>query len=419
MHEKQERRVVITGIGIVSPLGIGIEENWSNLMRGQSGIGPITRFDASAYATRIAGEVKHFNGEDFIAKKELRKMDPFLQYGLAASRLAFDDAGLEIPAELAERVGVVTGCGLGGLSTIEYFHKVLLDAGPKKISPFFIPMLIGNMAPGLISIYHNAKGPNLSIQTACAAGTHAVGQAFHMIRGGIADIMITGGAEATITPVCVAGFNAMRALSTRNDEPERASRPFDRDRDGFVAGEGAAILILEELNMALARSAKIYAEVAGFGLSGDAFHMTAPSPNGEGAAHCMRMALQDGGVDPAEVDYINAHGTSTDLNDKLETQAIRTVFAAQADRMAVSSTKSMTGHLLGAAGGLEAAYTALSIAREMMPPTINYDNPDPECDLDYVPNQARPRVIRAALSNSFGFGGTNGAIAFRRWSGQP
>jgi 3-oxoacyl-[acyl-carrier-protein] synthase II len=415
MEAKQRRRVVITGIGLVSPLGIGIEANWSKLIQGQSGIGPITRFDVSAFPTKIAGEVKNFNGEDFISKKELRKMDPFLQYGLGAARLAFDDAKLEIPPEKAERVGVITGCGLGGLTTIEYYHKILLESGPKKISPFFIPMLIGNMAPGLISIYHNAKGPNLSIQTACAAGTHAVGLAFHMIRNGLADAMITGGVEATITPVCIAGFNAMRALSTRNAEPEKASRPFERDRDGFVPGEGAAIIILEELGMALERGAKIYAEVIGFGLSGDAYHMTAPAPNGEGAAQCMRMALEDAGALPEQVDYINAHGTSTDLNDKYETMAIKTVFGEHARKLAVSSTKSMTGHLLGAAGGLEAAYAALTIDRAMMPPTINYEHPDPECDLDYVPNQARPGEVGVALSNSFGFGGTNGTVVFRKY----
>ncbi len=414
METCERRRVVITGIGLVSPLGIGTEDNWSNLIRGASGIGPITRFDTSGYATRIAGEVKNFNGEDFISKKELRKMDPFLQYGLAAARLAMDDAQLEFGPELSSRAGVITGCGLGGLTTIEYYHKILLEQGPRKISPFFIPMLIGNMAPGLISIYHNAKGPNLSIQTACAAGTHAVGLAFHMIRDGTADAMITGGVEATITPVCIAGFNAMRAMSTRNDEPERASRPFDLERDGFVPGEGAAIIILEELQRALQRGAKIYAEVIGFGLTGDAHHMTAPAPNGEGAAGCMRMALQDAGIEAHQVDYINAHGTSTDLNDKYETQAIKTVFGDHARKLAVSSTKSMTGHLLGAAGGLEAAYTALTIARGVMPPTINYENPDPDCDLDYIPNQARPGVVRVALSNSFGFGGTNGAVLFRK-----
>lgn len=418
MESRNNRRVVITGIGLVSPLGVGIEENWTNLTQGKSGIAAITGFDASAYATRIAGEVKNFHPEDFIPKKELRKMDPFLKLCLGASRLAFEDSGFEIAPEQASRAGVVMGCGLGGLLTLEESHKVLLDAGPRKVSPFFIPMLIGNMAPGLISIYHGAKGPNLSIQTACAAGTHAVGQAFHMVKAGISDVMITGGVESTVTSLCVAGFNAMRALSTRNDEPERASRPFDRDRDGFVLGEGSAVLILQELEMALARGAKIYAEVIGFGATGDAFHMAAPAPNGEGAARCMQMAIDDAGIDPSEVDYINAHGTSTDLNDKYETQAIRTIFGAHASKLAVSSTKSMTGHLLGAAGGVEAAYTALTLERQIMPPTINYETPDPDCDLDYVPNKARAGKVEVAMSNSFGFGGTNGTLVFRKWTGK-
>jgi 3-oxoacyl-[acyl-carrier-protein] synthase II len=418
MEAKNCRRVVVTGIGLVSPLGVGIEENWTNLVEGKSGIGPITRFDTHGFATRIAGEVKNFRPEDFISKKELRKMDPFLQLALGAASLAFEESGFKIPPEVAPRAGVIMGCGLGGLSTSEEYHKVLLSSGPKKISPFFIPMLIGNMAPGLISIYHGAKGPNLSVQTACAAGTHAVGQAFHMVRDGFAEIMITGGVESTITPLCVGGFNAMRALSTRNDDPEKASRPFERDRDGFVLGEGAAVLILEELERALERGAKIYAEVIGFGASGDAFHMAAPAPDGEGAARCMKEALKDAGVNPEAVDYINAHGTSTDLNDKYETQAIKTVFGEHARKLAVSSTKSMTGHLLGGAGGVEAAYTVLSIDRQVMPPTINYENPDPECDLDYVPNKCREARIDVALSNSFGFGGTNGTLVFRKWEKQ-
>lgn len=410
----ERRRVVITGIGLVTPLGVGIDQNWSCLMEGRSGIGPITRFDTTGYATRIAGEVKNYQPEDFISKKELRKMDPFLRLALGAARLAFDDGKLVIPPETSHRAGVFMGCGLGGLSTIEEYHKILMDSGPKKVSPFFIPMLIGNMAPGLISIYHGAKGPNLSVQTACAAGTHAIGQAFHMLRDGMVDIMITGGVESVITPLCVAGFNAMRALSTRNEEPEKASRPFDRDRDGFVLGEGAAVLLLEELNMARERGAKIYAEVIGFGASGDAFHMAAPAPEGEGAARCMQAALDDAEIPPETVDYINAHGTSTDLNDKFETQAIKTVFQGHADKLAISSTKSMTGHLLGAAGGIEAAYTALAIDRQIAPPTINYENADPDCDLDYVPNQARPMKVDIALSNSFGFGGTNGTLVLRK-----
>ncbi len=416
MTSKNGRRVVVTGIGLVSPLGCGIESNWEGLMEGRSGIGPITRFDTTGYATQIAGEVKDFHPEEFIPKKELRKMDPFLQLGLGAARLGFEDARLTVDAGMADRAGVIMGCGLGGLHTIEEYHRVLLDAGPKKMSPFFIPMLIGNMASGLISIYHGCKGPNLSIQTACAAGTHAVGQAFHFIRNGLADVMATGGVESTVTPLAVSGFNAMRALSTRNDEPQEASRPFDRDRDGFVLGEGGAVLILEEAERALGRGARIYAEVIGFGLSGDAFHMAAPAPDGEGAVRCMQNALEDASVSPEDVDYINAHGTSTDLNDKYETQAIKTVFGEHAWKLAVSSTKSMTGHLLGAAGGLEAAYTALTLDRQCIPPTINYRNPDPDCDLDYVPNKPRTAEIRVAVSNSFGFGGTNGSLVFQRWN---
>ncbi|MBP8644784.1 MAG: beta-ketoacyl-ACP synthase II [Syntrophobacteraceae bacterium] len=417
MGGKEHRRVVVTGIGLVSPLGVGTEENWEALIRGKSGIGPITHFDAAAYATRIAGEVKNFRPEEFIPKKELRKLDPFLKLALGAARLGLEDASLTIREQLAPRAGVIMGCGLGGLTTIEDTHKILLESGPKKVSPFFIPMLIGNMAAGLISVYHNAKGPNLSIQTACAAGTHAVGEAFHMIRNGMADIMITGGAESTITPLCVAGFNSMKALSTRNDEPEKASRPFDRDRDGFVLGEGGAVLVLEELGLALERGARIYAEMLGFGASGDAFHMAAPAPDGEGAARCMKLALEDAGIEPHEVDYINAHGTSTDLNDKYETQAIKMIFGQHAWKLAVSSTKSMTGHLLGAAGGIEAAFTAMTIARDLIPPTINYENPDPDCDLDYVPNHSRKALVRTAISNSFGFGGTNGSLVLRKWNG--
>lgn len=416
MNGREGRRVVVTGIGVISPLGVGIEDNWAALMDGKSGIGPITRFDTTGFATTIAGEVRGFHPEEFIPKKELRKMDPFLQLGLGAARLGFEDSRLKVTPDMAPRVGVIMGCGLGGLHTIEEYHKVLLDAGPKKVSPFFIPMLIGNMASGLISIYHGAKGPNLSIQTACAAGTHAVGQAFHMIRHGMADVIATGGVESTVTPLAVAGFNSMRALSTRNDDPQRASRPFERDRDGFVLGEGGAVIILEALDMALERGAKIYAEVIGFGASGDAFHMAAPAPDGEGAVRCIQAALEDAGVSPEEVDYINAHGTSTDLNDKYETQAIKTIFGDHAHKLAISSTKSMTGHLLGAAGGLEAAYTALTLDRQVIPPTINYETPDPDCDLDYVPNQARAARVSVAVSNSFGFGGTNGTLVFRRWS---
>jgi 3-oxoacyl-[acyl-carrier-protein] synthase II len=414
--ENSRRRVVVTGIGLVSPIGIGIEENWTSLMNGKSGIGPITRFDTTAYATKIAGEVKNFQAEDFIPKKELRKMDPFLRFAIGAAHLAMEDSKLKIDPEMSSRAGVVMGCGLGGLLTIEESHKLILDVGPKKVSPFFIPMIISNMAPGLISIYHGAKGPNFSVQTACAAGTHAVGQAYHLIREGIADIMISGGVESTVTTLAVAGFNAMRALSTRNDDPERASRPFDKERDGFILSEGSGILILEELNFALSRGAHIHAEVIGFGASGDAFHMAAPAPEGEGAARCMQMALDDAGIKPSDVQYINAHGTSTDLNDKYETQAIKTIFGEHAYKMGVSSTKSMTGHLLGAAGGVEAAFTVLTLYNQIMPPTMNYEFPDPDCDLDYVPNKPRKAEMNIALSNSFGFGGTNGTLVFKRWN---
>lgn len=416
--ENNRRRVVITGIGLVSPLGVGIEENWSSIMKGKSGIGPITRFDSTPFLTKIAGEVKNFRPEDYIAKKELRKMDPFLQFALGAAHLAMEDAGLKIQPEMAPRAGVVMGCGLGGLLTIEESHKLVIEQGPRKVSPFFIPMIISNMAPGLISIYHGAKGPNLSVQTACAAGTHAIGQAYHLIRDMKADIMICGGVESTVTTLAVAGFNAMRALSTRNDDPERASRPFDLERDGFILAEGSGILIIEEMEGALARGARIYAEVIGFGASGDAFHMAAPAPDGEGAARCMQAAIDDAGIKPADVQYINAHGTSTDLNDKYETQAIKTVFGEHAYKMGVSSTKSITGHLLGAAGGVEAAYTSLGIYNQVMPGTMNYEFPDPDCDLDYVPNAPRSARIDIALSNSFGFGGTNGTLVFRKWQGK-
>lgn len=415
--DNKKRRVVITGIGLVTPLGIGVEENWQALIEGRSGIGPITRFDVKDFSTKFAGEVKNFNPEDFLPKKDVKKLDIFLQYALAASKMASEDAKLEISDEESPRAGAIMGCGLGGLSTIESGHKTLLESGPRKISPFFIPSLIGNMAPGLMSIRHNAKGPNLSIQTACAAGTHAIGIAFHMIRDGLIDIALTGGVEAVVTPTGLAGFNAMKALSTRNDAPEKASRPFDRERDGFVLSEGAAVLILEVLERALERGAPIYAEVIGFGLTGDAYHMTAPAPEGESAARCMEMAIADAGIRPEDVDYINAHGTSTDLNDRFETMAIKRVFGERAYKIPVSSTKSMTGHLLGAAGGVEAAYTALTIQRGIIPPTINYEYPDPECDLDYVPNVARKARVRIALSNSFGFGGTNATIILKAWEG--
>ncbi len=410
-----QRRVVVTGLGLVTPLGIGVEETWSALVAGKSGISRITRFDATDMATQIAGEVKEFKAEDYVSRKDVRRMDIFTLYALAATRMAVDDANLNISGNNAYRVGVVIGCGLGGLTTIEKYHRVLLEQGPKKISPFFIPMLLANMAPGQISITFGAKGPNVAIETACAAGTHAVGDAFKHIQRGAADAMITGGVESTVTPLAIGGFNAMRALSTRNDEPLKASRPFDRGRDGFVLAEGSGIIILEALDHALERGANIYAEVIGYGLTGDAFHMAAPAPEGEGMARCMQMAVDDAGIRPEEVDYINAHGTSTDLNDKFETQAIRTVFGEHCYKLAVSSTKSMTGHLLGGAGGVESAIAVLTMKNGIIPPTINYENPDPDCDLDYVPNVSRKAEVKTVLSNSFGFGGTNAALVFRRY----
>lgn len=410
-----QRRVVVTGLGLVTPLGIGVEETWSALVAGKSGIGPITKFDASETTTKIAGEVKNFNPEDYVSRKEVRRMDLFTIYSLAGTRMAVEDAKLVVNGNNANRVGVIIGTGLGGLGTFEKYHKILLDEGPKKVSPFFIPMLIANMAPGQISIVYGAKGPNMAIETACAAGTHAIGDAFKHIQLGAADVMIAGGVEATVTPLAISGFNAMRAISTRNDAPEKASRPFDLERDGFVLAEGCGILILEALDYALERGAEIHAELIGYGLSGDGYHMAAPAPQGEGMARCMQMAIDDAGIAPEEIDYINAHGTSTDLNDRFETQAIKTVFGEYSYKLAVSSTKSMTGHLLGGAGGAEAAFTVLAIERGIIPPTINYEKPDPDCDLDYVPNVCRQAEVRTALTNSFGFGGTNAALVLRRY----
>lgn len=407
------RRVVITGLGMVSPLGIGIKENWENVCAGRSGIGNVTRFDATDFPSRLAGEVKDFNAEDYLDRQMVRRFDVFIHFAVAAARMAMEDSGLKIDAGNADRVGVITGTGLGGLGMLENYHSVLLEKGPRRISPFFIPGIIANMVPGQIAIEFGARGPNLSIETACAASTHAVGESFRIIREGIADAVITGGAEAVITPLAFGGFCSMKALSTRNDEPERASRPFDLDRDGFVMGEGAGILILEELDSALARGAHIYAEVAGYGLSGDAYHVSAPDPDGIGAVNCIRMAVESSGLAPEDIDYINAHGTSTMLNDLSETTAIKKVFGDHAYRLAISSTKSMTGHLLGAAGGVEAVFTALTISKGVIPPTANYETPDPECDLDYVPNTARKANVRAALSNSFGFGGTNACILLK------
>ena len=407
------RRVVVTGLGMVTPLGTGIEKNWEMVCAGKSGIGPITKFDASQFSSQIAGEVLDFKSEDFMDKQQVRRFDIFVHYAVASARMAMEDSGLKIDSKNRERVGCITGSGLGGLTMLEHYHKVLLEKGPRRISPFFIPGMIANMAPGQIAIEYGAKGPNLSIETACAASSHAVGESFKQIREGTADAMITGGSEAVVTPLALGGFCSMRALSTRNDEPEKASRPFDLDRDGFVMGEGAGILILEEMNHALERGAHIYAEVAGYGLSGDAYHVSAPEPDGGGAISCMSMAIEDAGLKPEDINYINAHGTSTKLNDESENKAVKAVFGEHAYKLAISSTKSMTGHLLGGAGGIEAAYTVLTVKHGIMPPTINYETPDPVCDLDYVPNEARKAKVRAAISNSFGFGGTNATLLFK------
>ncbi|MBW2605279.1 MAG: beta-ketoacyl-ACP synthase II [Deltaproteobacteria bacterium] len=409
------RRVVITGLGLVTPLGIGVDETWTALCKGQSGISEITRFDASGFDTKIAGEVKNFHPEDFLSKKEAKRTQPFIAYAVAASRMALEDSGLTIDNTNENRVGVLTGCGLGGLNLLEQTTVVLQKKGPQRVTPFFIPMMIGNMAPGMISIYLGAKGPISSIATACASGTHAVGDAFKIIKRGAADAMIAGGVESVITPTCIAGFNAMKALSVRNDSPEKASRPFDRDRDGFVVGEGCGILILETLEAALERGARIYAEICGYGMSGDGFHMAAPAPEGEGAARCIAAALADSEIPFDKIDYINAHGTSTQLNDVYETRAIKSVFKEKASSIAVSSTKSMTGHLLGGAGGIETVFTALTISEGIIPPTINLDHPDEECDLDYVPNIARKMDVKTAMTNSFGFGGTNASLVLKKY----
>ncbi|MGQ9508881.1 MAG: beta-ketoacyl-ACP synthase II [Thermodesulfobacteriota bacterium] len=411
------RRIVVTGLGLVIPNGIGVETAWKNICDGKSGIGPITRFDTNGFETKIAGEVKDFHPEHYIEKKEIKKMDLFIQYALAATKEALDDAQLKITPENCERIGVIVGTGLGGLPNIEKYHQILIEKGPSRVSPFFIPMVIANLASGHIAIQFGAKGPNTCVVTACATGAHCIGEAFRAIRYGDADAIIAGGTEANITPLCVSGFNAMKALSTRNDEPQKASRPFEKNRDGFVVGEGAGILILEELEFALKREAKIYAELVGFGYTGDAYHITAPPPDGEGAARCMKMALQDARLAPEEIDYINAHGTSTPLNDVTETIAIKTVFGEYAKKIPISATKSMTGHLLGAAGSTEAIFTILSLRDGILPPTINYEEPDLECDLDYVPNQARQQSIRIGMSNAFGFGGTNAVLIFKKFEG--
>ena len=409
------KRVVITGLGLVTPVGIGIEQTWKSLCAGKSGVAEITRFDTSAYQTKIAAEVKDFKPEDFMPKKDANRVELFIAYALAATRMAIEDSGLVIDSSNESRVGTITGCGLGGLRFMEDTVLRVSNQGPRRVSPFFIPMMIGNMAPGMISIHFGAKGPNSSLATACAAGTHAVGNSFRLIQNGAADAMITGGTEAVISPSCIAGFNSMKALSTRNDEPEKASRPFDRDRDGFVVGEGGGILILEALEHALARGARIYAEITGYGMSGDGYHMTSPSPDGNGAVRCMKAAIEDGKLDYNKIDYINAHGTSTELNDLYETRAIKTVFKEHAYSLAVSSTKSMTGHLLGGAGGVETVFTALTVANDIIPPTINYDNQAEECDLDYVPNQVRQTTVENAMTNSFGFGGTNGTLILSKY----
>ena len=411
-----KRRVVVTGVGLVTPLGVGSEDTWQALLQGRSGIGPITRFDAGQFASRVAGEVKNFDPTAFIERKEARKMDTFIHYALAAAEIAVRDAGFSgWDRSEGERVGVVIGSGIGGFATIESEHRVLMQKGPRRVSPFFIPSAIINLAAGQVSIRFGARGPNSAPCTACSSGSHAVGDSFKIIQRGDADVMIAGGSEAAITPMSVAGFDALKALSTRNDEPARASRPFDRERDGFVLGEGAGILILEELGHALRRDARIYAEIVGYAMSGDAYHITAPPPDADGAVRVMRKTLEDAGVPPDCVDYINAHGTSTPPNDRTETAAIKAVFGEHAYKLAISSTKSMIGHLLGAAGAVEIGVTVLSVRDQILHPTINQEFADPDCDLDYVPNQARRASVRYALSNSFGFGGTNACVLIKRY----
>ena len=413
------RRVAVTGVGLVSSLGIGTEANWEALLAGRSGIRTITAFDASRFASRIAGEVPDFDPLQFLSRKDVRKMDVFIQYAIAASEFALRDAGLPTTGGLGTEVGVFIASGIGGFSTIEREHIALLNGGPRKISPFFIPSAIINLAAGQVSIRFGAKGPNSATCTACSASAHAIGDAFEIIRRGDAQVMVAGGSEAAITPLGVGGFAAMRALSTRNDEPQRACRPFDRDRDGFIMGEGSGVVILEDLERAQARGSRIYCELVGYGMSADAHHMTAPSEDGAGAVRVMRNAIRSAGVEPSAVDYVNAHGTSTPHNDRIETLAIKTCFGDHASSLAISSTKSMTGHLLGAAGGLEAGIAALAVHRQIVPPTINLDNPDPDCDLDYVPNARRKLSIDYALSNSFGFGGTNASLLFKRYQSGP
>jgi len=409
------RRVVITGYSMITALGNDAETSWNGMVNGESGVGLITRFDTEGYATKIAGEVKGFDPEKFIEKKEIKKMDQFIHYALACSKMALDMSGLEITDANAHRVGVWIGAGIGGLMTIEKYHTMLLEGGPKKISPFFIPMLLINLAPGQVSIMTGAKGPNASTVSACSTGTNSIGDAYKIIARGDADAMIAGGAESTVSPLCISGFNAMKALSTRNDEPAKASRPFDKNRDGFVVSEGAGIVILEEMNSAVKRGAKIYAEIVGYGVSSDAYHLSTPDPEATGAYYSMKNAIDDGGLTPDDIDYVNAHGTSTYYNDLNETKAIKQLFKEKAQKLKISSVKSMIGHALGAAGGIEAVATVLTVYTGIMPPTINLEEPDPECDLDYVPNTAQKGSIKYAISNSFGFGGTNATLVFKKW----
>jgi 3-oxoacyl-[acyl-carrier-protein] synthase II len=409
-----KRRVVITGLGILSPVGIGVEENWRNISAGRSGIGLVSHFDATGWPSRIAGEVKDFDPTRFVSEKEARRMDRFIQLGMAAGIEALRDSGLEVTEANAERIGVHLGSGIGGIGTIETTTKVFLEKGLRRVSPFYIPMSIANMLSGDLSIMFGLKGPNLTMVTACSTATHAIGDAARYVEYGDADVMVAGAAEAAVTPTSLAGFGNAKALSTRNDDPQGASRPWDRDRDGFVLSEGAGVAILEELEHARKRGARIYAELAGFGLSGDAYHMTSPPEGGEGASRCMQNALRNAAINAEQVDYVNAHGTSTPLGDLAETIALKSTFGEHAYKLAVSSTKSMTGHLLGAAGGVEAVYTILAIYHRLVPPTINLENPDPQCDLDYVPGSAREMPVQVALSNSFGFGGTNGTLVLRK-----
>jgi len=408
-------RVVVTGLGAVAPNGIGVETFWRSIIHGVSGIGPITRFDASKHDTRIAGEVKGFDPLQWVEKKEARKMDLFIHYAVAAAQMAYDDSGLKVTDDNGERIGVFVGTGMGGIPALEESHKLLLERGPGRVSAFFIPSIITNLASGQISMRFGMKGPNSCVSTACATGNHAIGDSFRIIQRGEADVMLAGGSEAVITPLTIGGFCSMKALSTRNDEPTRASRPFDKDRDGFVMGEGSGLMVLEELEHARRRNAKIYAEIVGYGMCADAYHITQPAPEGEGAVRSMRLALKDAKLTPSQVDYINAHGTSTPVGDVMETLAIKTVFGEHARSVAVSSTKSMTGHLLGAAGGVESVITVLTLVHRILPPTVNYETPDPECDLDYVPNTARRAEVRYALTNSFGFGGTNASLLFKKY----